>query len=182
MQLKLQGPGCRQRGGTLVETMVAVIVICFGLINLVAAHGGALVYQRQASQHIAATQAALALVEHVRSNTAAFQANRYVWDKQYGSTQLPAGVTCGASAPCTNDQVAQLDLGAWLRDVRSGLPEGDGYVSSESTNGLVDAWVMWKPAAGAGGPANSGACPLPAVAHLAEADRPMCVHVRARIS
>jgi type IV pilus assembly protein PilV len=102
------------RGFTLIEVMVAQLVLSIGLLGLAALQTSALRTQEAAAMHTRAVQAAQDMVERMRANPAGVAAGRY--DLRRGHTPLP-----GASG------MARTDLAAWQASLAR-LPEGQGEI------------------------------------------------------
>jgi type IV pilus assembly protein PilV len=124
----------RSHGFTLVEVLVAVVIIAIGLLGIAKMESVALGSTGVAQQRsVAALQAS--------SLAAAMHANRGYWGTglapatitltgttitQSGGGSLSTAVTClvgasGNAAPCTPTQLAAADLQQWAIDV-NGLP------------------------------------------------------------
>lgn len=120
----------RSKGFTLVEVLVAVVIIAIGLLGIAKMESVALASTGVAQQRsIAALEAA--------SLAAAMHANRGYWGAglapagititgttitQTGGTSLATAVGCvfgasGTSAPCSPANVAAYDLQQWANDV-----------------------------------------------------------------
>lgn len=126
MQLTSQRPGRRERGFSLVEVMVALVVISVGLLGIAKMQALAL------SNTSGARIRALAALE-AASLAASLQANRNYWGtltvKTTASVQngvvsaasdgtLSTAVVCtfgaaGSAAPCNVRQMAAFDLQQW---------------------------------------------------------------------
>lgn len=155
----------RQRGATLIEIMVAVVVMAIGLLGLASLQMNALKYQKTASQRSEAVQAAYDLGERMRANwpmttpqnySADRTANegRYTYSSNYNATSaldrsaLPndCAVLMNNSAGCDATKIADNDKMAWLRMLELRLVGGAGYVVPVNTTNVssFDITIMWK--------------------------------------
>ncbi|HEV7123607.1 MAG TPA: type IV pilus modification protein PilV [Rhodanobacter sp.] len=114
MQVRL-----RQRGVSLIEVLVAVLVFSIGLIGL-----AGLVVMSTRSTHVGylrtqATFLANNMAERMSANPAA------VWTKGYDSTAYPVSagtVGCDATAPCDAAGIAVHDQQIWSAQLKAFLP------------------------------------------------------------
>jgi type IV pilus assembly protein PilV len=135
----------RARGFTLVEVMVALVVICVGLLGIASMQGLAL------SSASSARQRSLAAIE-AASLAASMHTNRVFWLNNAGSDTItvkattvtdPAGkVTLGkncylagasTTAQCNPQQMAGYDLQNWANAVNALLPNPVSTVTCGTT-------------------------------------------------
>jgi type IV pilus assembly protein PilV len=115
----------RVRGFTLIEVLIALVVMCIGVLGigklmLLSARANDSAYMR--SQ---ATALAYTVLDAMRANRQAALTGSYV----VAVGQDPAALTCTAAAPCDSGQQAQNDLALWKSSLTSELPGGDGSVA-----------------------------------------------------
>lgn len=125
------------RGFTLVEVLVSLIVLSIGLLGmaklvLVSSHSNDSAYLR--SQ---ATALAYEILDNMRANMTAATAAGY--NTPLGATP-PAPTSCvGTGTVCTPAQQASWDVYSWLQHLNSannlggGLPSGTGSVVTSAT-------------------------------------------------
>ncbi|MHA7681387.1 type IV pilus modification protein PilV [Cupriavidus sp. PET2-C1] len=114
-------------GFTLIEALVTIVVLSFGVLALAALQLRTLVDGRTASMRNVATVLAYNLADQLRSNEAAMTAGAY---------NQPVGLTtvaCFTTAGCTPAQMAASSYKAWLDDTAAALPSGLGTVCIDST-------------------------------------------------
>lgn len=116
-----------QTGFTLVEVLVAIVVLSFGLLGMVGLQAAALKYNRDARNQSVAISLARELAEMMRSN--AQIAGLTAANPYYGSFSgtglepatpsdcLAVGNTCGSTTALANAQMTD-----WLARVESALP------------------------------------------------------------
>ncbi len=128
-------PG-RQRGFTLIEVMIAVVVLSIGLLGVAALQLTAKKSSHQASQRAQAVLLADSLLERVRINPSAAAA----YHTGTGNSALGGG-TLGTAArdcstqTCTAAQMATWDLWNWERRL-DGTAVRDA--ANRNVSGLVD--------------------------------------------
>lgn len=113
----------RSRGITMVEALVALVVISVGMLGIAGLYLSSLQAGRAANLRVQAVNLAAEMADRIRANREAFGAYALA------ASTLPAAVNC-ASANCTAAQLAQSDQNIWvtaLRDVRQ-LPRGNGSI------------------------------------------------------
>jgi type IV pilus assembly protein PilV len=103
-----------QRGTTLIETLVALVVLSVGLLGIAALQMTSLRNNRGANFRSQAQVLAYDIADRMRANRNAALANAYV--VALGVT--PAGATLNA-----------IDLQAWKATLTQALPQGDGEIT-----------------------------------------------------
>jgi type IV pilus assembly protein PilV len=119
--------GRKERGFTLLEALISILVISFGLLGL----AGALTLSMQNNASSALRTKAIALAydmgDRMRANTGGYGNGGYS-----NLTGTPSNPGCIATG-CTPAQVAQYDFWAWRQDLTAQLPGGVGVVCLDST-------------------------------------------------
>lgn len=116
------------RGFTLVEVLVAVVVLSIGLLGLAGLQLSSLQANQQAYLRSQATVIGQDIVERMRANRDAALNGEY-------------DVAMGAGAPGGAD-VAANDLREWLEALENSLPDGDGEIEVD-TDGTAEVTVQW---------------------------------------
>ncbi len=128
-------------GFSLIEVMVALLVLCAGVLGMVALQTQGLQLSQSANQRSAAVMLAQDLVELMRSNPdAALNAAELFsstsgYYKAAGSEFSSASVANCASIDRSagGSTVASQDLGCWLQAVQNLLPVTSGLLKSNFT-------------------------------------------------
>lgn len=109
----------RQRGVSLIEVLVAILIFSLGLIGL----AGLLVMASQSnhSSYLRTQASFLAgnMADRMRANPVG------IWNGNYDATDYPvtsADKTCGAGTPCTPSDLANHDKANWSRMLVGSLP------------------------------------------------------------
>lgn len=141
-----------QRGFSLLEALIAIVVLAFGLLSVVGVQLEAL----RGNQHAAHTSAAASLVKDYQeillsmpsialdpaSPLGSVDRNTYAG---FGGT----GKDCkGEAAACTNQEFADFQVGEWLARVQAALPGGVASVCFDSahteTSGDAKGLYRWE--------------------------------------
>lgn len=99
-----------QRGFTLVEVLVATLILSFGLLGLAALQIGSLRHNQSSYQRGQATLVGYELADLMRANRDAAIAGAYNID---GTAPTQAGLVDCNNNSCTEDQIAAFDMYVW---------------------------------------------------------------------
>jgi type IV pilus assembly protein PilV len=123
----------RQRGLTLIESMVALVVISIGLLGIAALQLTAMQMNSSALHQSKAVWAGYAMADRIRTNNIRFA------DYSGIDTNDPYSQDC-MSNPCNNDEMVTADAAEWTDSMRD-LPNGRGQVTGNAN--LLIVTVMW---------------------------------------
>lgn len=119
----------KQMGFTLVEALVAFVVLSFSLVGLMGLQGFGLQMTTSSLNRVKATYLAQDMVERMRANMPSVGVGAY--DMTAGT---PTALTnCMTVTGCTPQEMASTDLATWANDVAAQLPAGEGFVCIDST-------------------------------------------------
>ena len=126
----------RQHGFTLLETLVALVVLSVGLLGVAKLVAGAVHANDSGYMRGQATQLAYEILDQMRANRPGAQANAYA--------AAPAYTDCSGAA-CTPAQLAALDLFNWNARLANTLPSGSGIVTTAGAAGgtVATITVRW---------------------------------------
>jgi len=138
-----------QRGISLIEVLMAVLIFSVGLIGLagllvMATRSNHAAYQRTQVTFLASTMA-----DRMGANPVG------VWSGFYNSAAYPVGASSAAnndcSAGCTPQALAAADQRAWSRQLQTFLPNVTASISCDASKaGYTPAgWTLGTPASGA---------------------------------
>ena len=176
----------RQLGASLLEVLVAILILSFGMLAL----SGLLAFSVQAPKLAAyratATSLAASHIERMRANPAGFGLDSYKETMTYNTT-LPTLTPCAYPA-CTPDSIAAFDKSDTNATIRRQLPQGGMRVSCNGACGTLDGdiWVIWlEPSTFASlDTASSDECPDPTSAPTFTpftSPKPRCLHIRFKL-
>lgn len=113
-----------QSGFTMVETLVALVVLAIGLLGIAALLLKSLQSGRTATYRTQAVNLAADLADRIRSNRTAGNAYATLFG------DMPAVVgTCDTTGGCSDASLAATDLARWKDRLDELLPDGQGQVA-----------------------------------------------------
>ncbi len=122
-----------QQGLTMVESLVALVVISIGLLGIAALQLTSMKQNNSAMQHSKAIWASYNMADRIRSNAIRFA------DYAGIDTTTPYTQNCTVS-PCNDAQMVTADASDWTDKVRE-LPGGRGLVNGDASQ--LTVIVMW---------------------------------------
>jgi len=117
----------RQSGFTLVEVLVAALLLSIGLVGLAGLQAASLANNQSSFMRSQVTSLAYDLADRMRSNILGSNANAY--DPATAATVA----TCMTNVGCTPVELAQNDIAEWNAAITNYLPMGEGWVCIDST-------------------------------------------------
>ncbi|GEK07906.1 type IV pilus modification protein PilV [Pseudoalteromonas sp. SCSIO 43201] len=127
----------RQQGFTLLEVLIAFMILSFGLLGAVALQAKAKQASFDSMQRAAAVELASDIMHRIRSNDATNIATLYNVD--FNSTEAVQDTTACYNNFCNAAAIAQTDIANWRRAIRA----------RENTGALDNAVVCINPTTGA---------------------------------
>jgi type IV pilus assembly protein PilV len=113
----------RSRGFTLVESLVALVVLSIGMLGIAALHVEGLRSARTALTRTTAVTLAADMADRIRANrTTPASYEAAVTGDDINDKCQPAG------AGCTADELARHDKATWLGVLGNALPGGSGTI------------------------------------------------------
>lgn len=136
-------------GFTLVEVMVAVLVISVGMLGVARLVLAAVTANDSAYFRTQAAEFAYSILDQMRANRAAASTSPgyQVAYGTYSGAGATLGYSClGAGNICSPTQVAQYNLYNWQQQISAQLPSGQGQVvmSYPAGSGQVTATITVK--------------------------------------
>ncbi|HAN56512.1 MAG TPA: type IV pilus modification protein PilV [Betaproteobacteria bacterium] len=127
-----------QKGFTLLEVLVAIVVLSIGLLGLAGLMASSVRNNHSAYQRTQAAWLAYDMVDRMRANRA------------YAVTlATDYNVALGSASASAN--LAGTDVTDWKTALSTTLPAGDGSVVVNGTTGAATVIVQWNDARGTGG-------------------------------
>jgi type IV pilus assembly protein PilV len=130
----------RERGLSLIEILVTLTIVAFGVLGLLGLQARALSFQKDSFDRKAAAEMIAEFAERARMNYEAFTLDNYLGDFPIGAA-TPAVATC--AAPCTAAQTANRDLSEWRAELRRRIPGSAAYVRRPAGAPWVTITVAW---------------------------------------
>ncbi|MEN8108371.1 MAG: type IV pilus modification protein PilV [Pseudomonadota bacterium] len=128
---------CHQQGGfTLLEVLIALLVLSIGLLGLAALQTVGLRSNQMATMRTQATQISYDITDRMRANPDGLTTANQYYVIGTGTSPTDHGKDCDA-VTCTSQELATFDLLQWRSQVQ-GLPDGLSSVAQTVTaSGLV---------------------------------------------
>jgi type IV pilus assembly protein PilV len=168
----------RQSGVTLIEVLVSILILSFGLLAL----GGMLAYSVQlpklSGYRAAAAVIATGHIERIRANPTGFANGDYNVTLSYNNAVALNNCTYPA---CSSTNIANMDTGITNVLLRQELPNGGMRVTRASSGGVFsntagDLWVIWDEPTGLAtlDSGSSDNCP----SQVTTTPKPRCLYMR----
>lgn len=144
------GRNSRERGVTLIEILVSLLLMSFGLLAMGAMQAWSVAGARTSGHRIVAALLASEVADMLRAYPSRLAGGE--GDASPSMPDIPAeGDTSRARCrypDCSPDMLAQQDLAALRARMRLELPQGELQVSpvaADGTSGVAEAdlWIMW---------------------------------------
>ena len=150
----MQGPvkhrrRVRARGASLVEVLVAIVVLSVGIVGAAGVQIKAMKFGQVSQQRSMAVQHALAISERMRANLAASSQSlsdyQFVFAYSEIPTKLQAITAPACTSACTPQEMARRDLLDWQAQLGSGLTGGRGTIArmANAAGSPYVVTVMW---------------------------------------
>lgn len=120
-------PRPRAAGFTLIEIMVAVLILAIGLLGVAGLEATGLRQNTSAYQRSQATLLAYDISERMRANLPG------VTNGDYNGAAGTQQTNCTTTQGCSSAQMAANDIYEWKQAVAARLPSGQGVVCIDST-------------------------------------------------
>jgi len=143
-----QGKRQSSAGFSLLEVLIALVILSVGLLGIAALISTALKSNGSAYMRTQATALAYNIIDRMRANVPATNLASYATTMPAApsaATNSPA--TCSGT-PCTSAALATYDIAQWEYDLAQQLPQGRGSITNPPvsvTTGLVTVMVtvLW---------------------------------------
>lgn len=137
-----------QRGASLLEVLVSILLMSFGLLAMAGMQAYSVAAQKNAANRAVASALANELAEIIRLNQSGFAAGNYDVS-QLTNAAPPALVPCAYPACNTAQLLASADLTGFQQLVRKQLPLGGVELSRPTVGGVkstteADLWIVWE--------------------------------------
>jgi len=127
-----------QRGFTLIEVLVTVIILAIGLLGLAGLQLTALKYNHSAYMRSQATILTNDITDRMRANRTVANAGGY----NIALGAVPNAVSCeGVGQNCSTADMATADLSEWKQQLAGLLPSGDGSIVQAGS--VFNITIQW---------------------------------------
>lgn len=121
-------------GFSLIEVLVALVVLSVGLLGLAALQSNAVGFNRDAYLRSQATILSYDIADRMRANREA------AIDGEYNSAFATTLPVCNGAVAGT---VVQQDIAAWRRALVCALPVGNGQIQWDQPSEILTVTVRW---------------------------------------
>lgn len=125
--LVANSPGSSQRGMSMLEVLVGVVILAVGLLGLAGLLAGGMRANVSSTYRTVVTNQASDMADRMRANLAGVAAGSYA-----NVSGIPANPGCNGGA-CSAVQLAQFDAFDWNTANAAMLPSGAGVVCLDSS-------------------------------------------------
>lgn len=134
-----------QAGATMIEVLVAMLVVSFGVLAVSGLLAAASRFGKTSEYRSVATLLAADITDRMRANRPAVPLGNYEMVDAYTvPTEPPAeAADCADMAACVPAELAAIDLAEWARSIYFNLPGGRGFVTFNAADESADIWVAW---------------------------------------
>lgn len=134
----------RHRGSSLVEVLVALLIISLGLMSMARLSATTIGFNKGAQVRLLALSLATQYAERARLNVYGFDLGNYDIALDAPEPSAP-GVATDANDLTAATNVAQTDQLEFIRRVAAHLPQGRVVVNTTRTPTArdLDIWVLW---------------------------------------
>ena len=142
----------RQCGSSLIEVLVAILVVAVGVLALAGLLASAARLGKTAEFRAVAALLVSDIGDRMRANLAG-QSSYAVQPGRLANQAVPPAEPCRDPQSCSAEEIAAIDLADWQRSVFNGLPQGTAYLNVvDPVQRTVDIWIAWQEPAALSGP------------------------------
>lgn len=127
------------RGFSLVEVLVALVVLSIGLLGVASMQVQAMKYNTDAYLRTQATTLAYDLIDRMRANNVGASNQLYVSNS--GAVPTPS-VNCDTQS-CNTNQLATYDLSQWYNTLQARLPASATVSTVTFNGGQYTITIQW---------------------------------------
>lgn len=121
-----------QQGFTLLEVLIAVLVLAFGLMGLAGIQATGIKNNNSAYYRSVAAQYAAEMADRMRANATI----------DYSTKSAAPHAACKTTTGCTPSEMAEHDFNEWINALQSALPSGTGTVTAKVGAGSDPVFVV----------------------------------------
>ena len=137
-----------QRGASLLEVLVAMLLLSFGMLALAGMQVYSVATQKNAANRALASALAGELAELIRLNPAGLASKNYDAINMLPNADLPGITAALCTFPnCTTDSLVARDIATFRSRVRESLPKGGVELARpDDSTTQADIWILWEEA------------------------------------
>jgi len=180
----------RETGATLIEVLVAILLLSFGMLALGAMMSFAVQAPKMSAYRATATNLANSYVERIRANPEGFAKSDGTGGSYETALNGAGSITYSSASDCiypacTAASLATKDMQDIRLETRRQLPTGDVILKCSATPCLTasfgELWIVWlEPSSVASLSAASDNCPTEATT-VYTSPAPRCLYIRFKV-
>lgn len=189
-RLPMRTSGVMQAGTSLIEVLVSMSLLAFGMLSLAAMTSFAVQMPTLSGYRATAVNLASDHIDRMRANPIGFGNGGYDKPSSYDSTRavlkMDSSDACNYPT-CDSASISTMDSASTKVAVRAGLPAGGILMLRDNNTGTTSVtegnlWIMWQePESRAPlSAATSDNCP-DEVTHSYASSKPRCLYVRFKL-
>lgn len=132
-------PASGERGFTLMEILISVLVLSVGLLGLASLQAAGLSANNSAYFRTQAIHLANDMADKIRANPVEVTTGTF----NNVSAPVASPTDCSQGTNCTTTEVAQHDIAEWYGSLASELPGATGTITRNAGTQVVTVSVMW---------------------------------------
>lgn len=141
-----------QRGATLIEVLVSIVIASIGLLALAGINAASVRYSKLSQYRSVAALMAQDISERIRANNTdanvtTLYAVETAFSAQASLGSAPVKTCLDTADTCTSNEMATADLFYWRQAVRNNLPDGSVFLQSDAVvPKAMNLWIVWRDA------------------------------------
>ena len=125
----------------MLEVLVAIVVLAFGLLGLAGLQADGLRNNTSAYLRSQATLMAYDMMDRMRANMQGVESGDY--DNLLDTTPVDPDCASPEAGGCSVAQMSQYDAYEWSQNLSTYLPSGQGRVIGNGSGSIFSITVMW---------------------------------------
>lgn len=141
---RLTGTNRSVAGFTLIEVLVALVILSVGLLGIAGMISVSLKSSGSTYTRTQVTALTYNILDRMRANRAQAVTGAYnlaMTDSTPTSTNSCISTTISSTNSCTPAQIATFDLAEWRANLASELPSGNGSISTVAVNNMTQVTI-----------------------------------------
>lgn len=130
------------RGVSLIEILVSVLILSFGVLAMVSMMNVASRYNKTSEFRSVAVLLANDYADRIRANDPG--KDQYALAVAAYAAKVAATVPGCTATDCTVTEIASIDKVQWMNAVVHSLPGGAAYAQYDAANESYNLWVAWQ--------------------------------------
>jgi type IV pilus assembly protein PilV len=133
-----------QSGVSMIEVLVSLTVVAFGLLGLAGLQARSMSFQKDSFDRKAAAEVAAQFTERVRANYDGFRAGNYNRTMQVQDATPQSVPVCADQQNCSAAEIADRDWAMWRIDFRRRLPTSAAFITAPQNANNLTIVLAWQ--------------------------------------